>query len=77
MSDRGDALRRAAENAKRLKKIKEQQDRERRLKDAEDKLKARAIADARPECDHDNCHYRPENYSDLRRHQKQAHPEDE
>jgi hypothetical protein len=77
MGDRGDMLRRAAENERRLKEIRERQLRENKAKEAEDKLKARAIADAKPECDHDNCHYRPKNYSDLRKHQKSAHPEGE
>lgn len=77
MGDRGDMLRRAAENKRRLEEMQKRLDREKKAKEAEDKLKAKAIADARPECDHDNCHYRPKNYSDYRKHQKSAHPEDE
>jgi hypothetical protein len=77
MGDRGDMLRRAAEAERRLKEVRKRQLREEKAREAEAKLKAKAIADAKPECDHDNCHYVPKNYSDLRKHQKSAHPEDE
>lgn len=75
MGDRGDMLRRAAENKRRLEEERKRIDREKKAKEAEAKLKAKAVADARPKCDH--CSYRPKNLSDYQAHLKKKHPEGE
>lgn len=75
MSDRGEMLRRAAEAKRRLEEVRKQQEREKRAKEDEVKLKAKAIADARPTCD--QCSYRPKNYSDYVAHMKKKHPDGE